>query len=177
MKFKINRTDPRQKIVIPNSAKKLSGLDDVAALELHALDGAAVIAKSGMTAMEMVELFWSLSSLATDMMAHLGAVCGACDDCGYCEHFCDTQGIRLPEYLLKEAELPLDCKFAAEVDEDGVITLTPADYDFDLTDVPPDMLDFLRVSKICVRKLEDMLMDGGIVYDGAGDSGGDADDF
>ena len=174
MKFIINRENPRQRIVVPNPAKKLSGLDNETELELHALNGAIVIAKAGMTAMDLVSMFWSLTGTTVNLLTTLARACGTCDGCGYCDHLCDTQTVSLPEVILEAAGLPLGSKLAAEVDNDGNIMVCLADHDYDLSDVPPDMLTLVRSTGICIRALEEHLMNGGIIYGG---NDGDADDF
>ena len=174
MKFQINRTSPNQRIAVPNPAKKLAGLDADTKLELHALNGTVVIAKAEMTAMDIINTFQSLSGLATDLISVLGAACGECDECGYCAFMCDTESVVLPSYVLEAAGLSPDCKLTAEVDDEGNITVNQAEYDHDLSDVPPEMLDFLRTLGVCIHKLEEKLMGGGVIYDG---NGGDGDDF
>ena len=56
-------------ITIPPAATKLSGIPDNAKLELTTLDGAVILTKSKMTAMEYVKLLTALT-------AHAGLLCG-----------------------------------------------------------------------------------------------------
>ena len=178
MKFLLNQSDPRRRIAVPPPARKLSGLDGESALEIHALDGAIVITKARMTAMDMIKTIWSLSSLVTDMSARLGAACGDCTGCGFCECIDpDNEAVRLPDYVLEEAGLPPGCKLTAAMDEDGIITVFEADYDYDLTDVPPSLLEIFRGANVCLNELEERLMGDDIVYNGGGDDGGDDNDF
>lgn len=171
MKFLLNRSAPLQRISIPPPAQKLSGLDGDSTLEIHALDGVIVITKARMTAMDIVGLIWSLSNLVTDMSARLGAVCGKCTECGFCECIDpDNESIHLPDYVLEEAGLPSGCKLTANVDEDGTITVYQASYDHDLTDVPPDLLEIFHGANVCLHELEERLMSGDIVYNGGGDN-------
>ena len=46
----------------------------------------------------------------------------------------------------------------------GEIRVTQADYRYDLTDLRPDLLDMFREYGICMRDLEDKLMQEAIVY-------------
>jgi len=172
MKFLLNQSDPRRRIAVPPPARKLSGLDGESALEIHALDGAIVITKARMTAMDMIKTIWSFSNLVTDMSAQLGAACGDCTGCGFCECMvCGDGPINLPACVLEEAGLPPGCKLTAAVDDDGIITVFEADYDYDLTDVPPDLLEIFRKANVCLNELEERLMGDDIVYNGGGDDG------
>ncbi len=83
--------NPRQKITIPKSAQALSGIRIAPRLELHVLDGGIVVTKAEMSAMDMVNLIAAMSNLVTDLGAQLGAVCGQCDECGYCDCFCGDE--------------------------------------------------------------------------------------
>ena len=178
MKFEMNRANPKQKIIVPNTAGKLSGLDTETRLELCVLNGAIVITKAKLTAMDAVNLYESFSGMAVELMVALGNACGTCNNCGCCEYLCDTQSTRLPEHILEVAGLPHDCKLAAE----GSITVCPAGHDYDLSDVSPDTLALFEKSGICIRELEELLMGGGIICSGDDDGDnddedGDADDF
>ncbi len=166
MNFFIDRSSPRQKITIPKSAQALSGIRIASRLELHVLDGGIVVTKAEMSAMDMVNLIAAMSNLVTDLGAQLGAVCGQCDECGYCDCFCGDEPVRLPEYVMEAAGLPPGCKLEAFVDDDGNITVEEADYAYDLSDVPPDLLEVFRKSGVCVHELEERLMADDIIYTG-----------
>jgi bifunctional DNA-binding transcriptional regulator/antitoxin component of YhaV-PrlF toxin-antitoxin module len=167
MNFIINRSNPRQKITIPKSAQALSGIRIASKLELHILDGGVAVTKAEMSAMDMVNLIAALSNLVMDLGAQLALTCGQCDECGYCEAFCGDEPVRLPDYVLDEAGLPHGCKLEAYVDDDGNITVNEADYAYDLSDVPPDLLEVFRKSGVCVHELEERLMEDDIIYTGA----------
>jgi hypothetical protein len=166
MKFLLTRSAPGQRLEVPRPAQKLTGLADETRLEIHTLGGAVLIAKSEMTAMEMVDLAWSLMGLFTDMIAQLGVDCGECDNCGICECLGEDETVVLPSYVLEAAGLPPDCKLTASVDEDGNISVYRAEYDHDLSDIPPDLLEIFRAANCCIHELGERLMDERIVYPG-----------
>ena len=52
------------------------------------------------------------------------------------------------------------------MDEDsGEITICETDYEYDLSDIPAELLEALRKSGCCLSVLEDMLMDDDVIYD------------
>ena len=164
MKFTINRADPRQRIAIPRAAQKISGLNEEIALEVNTLGCSIVINKAEMTAMEMIHLIDSLSIFATDMILKLREICGVCDSCGCCALIdIHDENIHLPDYVLEEAGLPPYCKLTANVDDAGTITVSQAGYDFDLSDVPPELLEVFQKTGICSRELDELLMADGVV--------------
>jgi len=169
MKFTINKSSPSEKITIGRPMQISSGLYGELALEAHALGGAIVIMKKEMKAVDAIDLMWSLCGIVSEMVTCLHDTCGPCDECGCCEIVgLDDEYIRLPEYVLEEAGLPSNCKLAADVADDGTITISKAGHDFDLTDVPPLLLELFKNSDICLRELEEQLMAEGAVCGGNG---------
>ena len=146
-------------ITIPPAATKLSGIPDNAKLELTTLDGAVILTKSKMTAMEYVKLLTALTAHVGQMLLSLRDTCGHCDKCDddgcvysdlSIEELC-RPSVAVPDWVREEA----DCY----VDEDsGGITVCEADNDFDLSDVSPVILYALRKSGCCLSALEDALM-------------------
>ncbi len=165
MKFK-NTRGPGKGIAIPQAIRQLSGLNATSALEIHVLDGAVVVTKSEMTAMDIVNLIAALNNLSTDMAAHLGLACGECDQCGVCEVFDGTEPVSVPGYVLEQAGLE-NCKLTAAASGDGIITVTDAGYEYDLTDVPPYMLESFRKIGVCVHELDELLMADEPIYSGS----------
>ena len=59
----------------------------------------------------------------------------------------------------------MDCKLACEVNpENGAIHVVEADYRYDLTNVPPTLLDTFRECGICLNDLETKLKEEVVVY-------------
>ena len=169
-------------IGLPADACERSGFTEKDTLELHAGQNALVFLKDKMTALEVANAIQSLSSLASDLTVVLASACGLCDNCGEgcaddcpagCVSACslchdlldESQTVRIPGYLLEEAGIPADAKLDAYSDEDsGEITVTEADIQQDITDVPPGILAVLAQSGMCLAELDELIMQEEIIY-------------
>ena len=154
-------------IQIPAAAMKLSGFESGGKVELHASEDTLVVLKQRMTAMELLRAARSLQKLATDLHVHLAKVCGPCHGCdGDCPFGdWDEHEVDLPDYLREEAGIPEKAKLCASVNEDEhTVTISEADYDHDLRDVPEEVLEMFRDAEICVGELEERLILGDVVY-------------
>jgi hypothetical protein len=169
-------------IGLPADACERSGFTDKDTLELHAGQNALVFMKDKMTALEVANAIQSLSALAADLTVVLASACGLCDNCGEgcaddcpagCVSACslchdlldESQTVRIPGYLLEEAGIPADAKLDAYSDEDsGEITVTEADIQQDITDVPPGILAVLAQSGMCLAELDELIMQEEIIY-------------
>ena len=139
-------------------------------LELHLLDQAAVVIPGQMTVMELIRVTEALQGLASDLLSAIGAVCESCDNCQMAEP-CQlmTEPIQpevsVPGYALENAGLDENCKLTCSAAQgSGVIQVIEADYRYDLADLRPDLLDLFRECGICMRDLEDKLIQEAIVY-------------
>ncbi|WP_455723787.1 AbrB/MazE/SpoVT family DNA-binding domain-containing protein [Dysosmobacter welbionis] len=152
-------------IQIPAAAMKLSGFESGGKVELHASEDTLVVLKQRMTAMELLRAAKSLQTLVTDLHVHLAKVCGPCTGCdGECP-FEDGDEVDLPDYLREEAGIPEKAKLCASVDEEEhTVTISEADYDHDLRDVPEEVLEMFKEAGICVGELEERLILGDVVY-------------
>lgn len=157
-------------ITIPAPAIKLSGLDGLP-LELHTLPGAAVVISGEMEAMELIRTVESLEALAVSLLLHLGRSCGKCDHCGEQNKECPvvnsfgTPDVLVPAWALDEAGIPRDAKLTCGPDEkSGEIRISAAEYEHDLTDVPPFVIAAFRTAGRCLGALEEHLMMEDIVY-------------
>ena len=165
MKFQKNITGGP--VTIPAAALKLCGLEAGGKAELHALEGAAVLMKAPMNAMELIRALDSLHQLTVALTVHLAKVCGSCDVCGGECPFGDFsyEEITLPDDLREEAGIPAGVKLCAYADdEENTITICEAGYDHDLRDVPEYLLEMLESAGICMGELEERLMVGDTVY-------------
>jgi len=169
-------------IGLPADACERSGFTDKDTLELHAGQNALVFMKDKMTALEVANAIQSLSALAADLTVVLASACGLCDNCGEgcaddcpagCVSACslchdlldESQTVRIPGYLLEEAGIPADAKLDAYSDEDsGEITVTEADIQQDITDVPPGILAVLAQSGVCLAELDELIMLDSVIY-------------
>ena len=80
MKFQKNITGGP--VTIPAAALKLCGMEAGGKAELHTVEGAAVLLKTPMNAMELIRALDALHQLTVDLTVHLAEVCGPCDGCG-----------------------------------------------------------------------------------------------
>lgn len=147
-----------------------ANLNEWERLELHLLDQAAVVIPGEMAVMEVIRTAESLQGLASDLLAAIGEACERCDGCNV-ELLCNLMKgevrpeVSIPPEVLEEAGVDSDCKLACEVDsENGAIRVVEADYQYDLTDVPPTLLDTFRDCGICLNDLEAKLREEAVVY-------------
>lgn len=70
------------KLGIPAQACEACGFSETDMLELHGSEGALVITKSRMTALELVNAIDTISYIASELTVALAAACGLCDNCG-----------------------------------------------------------------------------------------------
>ena len=122
---------------IPAAALCLSNLGDTERLELHTLDGAAVLLRRGMTAAELLASAQSLHALSMELVAHFAMLCGPCTGC--------AEGC--PVEWLEGLEIPLP----ATQEEGGGIP-------------PAALLDILTSSGICLGALREHLTSGDVIY-------------
>ena len=157
----------KKKLVIPNAVMALSGFDRGGMVEIRALTDAVVILKKEMTAMEMVHAVDVLQWLAVELLVELTEVCNTCQDCGNgeCPATPERPATVLPEEVRRDAGIPQGVKLCAcPGGEQGTVMVTPADYRFDLTDVPEWMLSVMESLGVCLGDLEEFLMSEDIVY-------------
>jgi len=140
-----------------------SGFQRENTLDVHGLDHAVVALEKEMTAEEMVRTIHSLKDLASDLLVHLAKVCGPCE---HCENPCPcTQAeetVQVPESLLEQAGIPKGAKLDVFA-ENGRLTVSASDAP-DLRDVPPEMLDLLRQSGVCLDALEELMIEEAVIY-------------
>ncbi len=87
-------------------------------------------------------------------------------NCALCQDLLEaSEDIRLPEHLLEEAGIPMNAKLKAHADEDsGAITVTEADDEYDINDVPLGIRTVLAQSGICLAQLHELIAMEEIVY-------------
>ena len=165
--MKFNKQMSGGALLIPSGISKISGFEADEKSEIHALDSAVVVLKKRMTAMELLQAADALHQLATELTAHLAMACGTCDDCEDGCPFDDLEEgmLELPDYLRREACIPDGAKLCAYADdEENTVTIGVAEYDHDLRDVPPYLLEMLAEAGICLGVLEEHLMTEKILY-------------
>ena len=158
---------------IPNAVLRISELDGQP-LEVHALKGATVIIPEEMDAIGLIRTADSLYRLHVMLLEHLMAACGKCSACEKGDRSTEVcpnisalgaSNVQVPTWALKEAGIPADAKLSCCVDEEnGEIRIFPIDYDFDIDEIPPYMLELLGTTGTCVGALEGMLISGDVIY-------------
>ncbi len=166
---KIILNEPTE-VGISAASLEAANLNERERLELHLLDQAAVVIPGKMSVMEAIRTVEALQGLASDILAAIGTACEPCDGCNV-DLLCDLMmgkiqsEVYVPTQVLEEAGADPDGKFAYEVDpESGEIRVVEADYRYDLTDIPPTLLDTFRECGICLNELEEKLKAEVVVY-------------
>ena len=166
-KFVVN--EPSE-IHISAADLEAANLNEWERLELHLLDQAAVVLPGEMTVMEVILTAESLKGLASALLAAIGEACEKCNGCNV-ELLCNLMKgeirseVSIPPEVLEEAEVDPDCKLACEVDpKSGAIRVVEADYQYDLIDVSPTLLDAFRECGICLNDLEAKLKEEAVIY-------------
>ena len=132
-------------------------------IKLVATDHLIVLTKAKMTAMDLVKTIDPMSTLLYSLMDGLAECCGECDGCDHCEDL-DFEPIHLPDVALEVAGIPIGAKLAAFVEEDeGVIHIEPAEYDYDISDVPPHLLATFSDYGICLGELDALLIENEVL--------------
>ena len=165
--MKFNKVNSDEGILIPRPVLKVAKLFGEDKLELHVMDGALVLIRGSMTAMELINTIEEIEKVSINLSIHLADACGPCTDCAECP--CDDFGdpdIDLPDYLLDEAGIPCNAKLVASVnEEENTVTVHQADHEYDLRDVPEWILDMLDGNNVCIGKLEEHLITHRVIYD------------
>ena len=159
---------------IPDEIVVNCEFDVKSGLTLAIAPGVIILRNKKMTAMNLVNAITTFSELGADLTAKLAKACGFCDNCGdigkstpaswaaecdLCAELLDTKyDIRVPDYLREEAGINSKAKLSAETDEEsGEIILSEAGYDYDISDVPPELLEVFRLSGVCLGELDEAL--------------------
>ena len=168
MKF-INEITPKG-FQIPSAAMKIGGFQADGKVEYRIREKLITVLPQRMTAMDLLKAAEALEDLAVELYCRLAEACGPCEDCdGECPYKdeLDVSGIELPDFLRQEAGIPADAKLWAEVDEARHrVTISEADYRYDLRDLPKEILEMFADAGVCLEDLEEHLMTEDVVYGG-----------
>lgn len=124
-----------------------------------------LLMKSGMTAMEVIEMIEVLKEIMDNLIDWVVDNCGTDGRCECFEEVEEAVNIKLPDFLLEEAGIPKDAKLCACTEENsGVVKVMEAEYKHDLSDVPEDVLQKLKSLGVSLSKLNKSLMSEEIVY-------------
>ena len=157
----MKNTTENKGLLIENEILENANLGDN--VRLLATENIVTLTKGKMTAIDVIKDIDSLTGILQSYVEELAECCGDCDDCGHCENM-DFEGIHLPEDLLKTAGIPEGSKLNAFVEEGcEVIHIEPAQYDYDISDVPPHLLRLFSSYGICLGELDALLVRGDVL--------------
>jgi hypothetical protein len=147
-------------VIIPRTVISDAGLQGEK-LDCYAENAMLYVIPAELNAKEIIDIAKGFHNATLNLMRELTAACGICTECGVCEVTGLHTKVNLPEALLEDAGLNgVKLEFSAK---QGEISITEADHDCDLSDVDEQFMGFLKDSNICLRKLDELLIDGGII--------------
>lgn len=166
MKF-LKETTGKSLRILP-AELKLAGFPENTEAETHLLNDVIVVLKRRMTGMELIRAARQLHELSVELNVQLAKACGFCHDCAQVCPFEELdEEICLPGYLREEAGIDEGAKLCAYVnEEENSVTIAQADHEYDLRDVPPEVLDMFLDTGLCLGELDELLIKGDIVYEG-----------
>ena len=160
--------------VIPDEIVASCEFDVKNGLSLAIAPGMLILRNKKMTAINLVNAITTFSELGADLTAKLAKACGFCDNCGdngegtpvswaaecdLCAELLSIKNdIHVPDYLRDEAGITSKAKLKAKTDvENGEIILSEAGYDYDISDVPPELLEVFRSTGVCLGALDEAM--------------------
>lgn len=146
----------------------MAGFPEAETAEVHAAEDAIVVLKRRMTGMELIRAARRLHELSVELNVHLAKACGFCHDCAdVCPFEELEEEIGLPDFLREEAGIDEGAKLCAYVNEEGnSVTIAQAKHNYDLRDVPPEVLDMFLDTGLCLGELDELLIKEEVVYEG-----------
>ena len=156
---------------IPAAALELAKIVEGEKLDFHVAEDVIVTLKHRMTAMEMIDSIHALNELSTKLVRELAEVCGTCDECDADDEYVCPSGLTKADYVdltpeVREAVgIPTDAKLQMTFDPDhAAVTISEAEYEADLSDVPEAILDLLESMDVRLCVLERHLMEGDVIH-------------
>lgn len=148
-------------------------------VSLFSIDNIVMLTKTEMTAMEVVKLIDSLTQILQNYVEALAESCGKpdirnenlkeneayydCENCSYCNAI-TAEVIHLPDELLKIAGIPKGTKLSAFIEENAeIIHIEPAEYEYDISDVPKHLITLFANYGICLGELDALLISGEVI--------------
>lgn len=156
---------------IPAAALELAKIMEGEKLDFHVAEDVIVTLKHRMTAMEMIDSIHALNELSTKLVRELAEVCDTCDECDADDEYVCPSGLTKADYVdltpeVREAVgIPADAKLQMTLDPDhAAVTISEAEYEADLSDVPEAILDLLESMDVRLCVLERHLMEGDVIH-------------
>lgn len=166
-------------IVIPAEAVEASHIQPGEHIAIHVAENTLVVVPEKLTALQAVNAIALLGDVGSDLVAIVKDACGTCAERreqGLCPsgHLEDPErcplkgmkghGVTVTDEAREEAGIPLDAKLEVFVDE-GEMLVTAAEYEHDITDVPPTARMVLTLAGICPGHLDELLMSEEIIHE------------
>lgn len=157
---------------IPAAALELAKIMEGEKLDFHVADDVIVTLKHRMTAMEMINSIHALNELSNKLVRELEEVCGICNECDEDDDYVCPSGLTKADYIdltpeVREAVgIPTNAKLQMTLDPDNAaVTISEAEYEADLSDIPEDVLDLLESMDVRLCVLERYLMKGDVIHE------------
>ena len=162
---------------IPVEDAAYSGFAPDGEFTLHAGESLLAMTPREMTALQAAQAIGALTKITTGLLEAIQSACGSCEERreqGLCPsgHLEDPEqcplkrmtghGVTVDAGARAEAGIPLDAKLEVFVDE-GELLVAAADYEHDITDVPPAVREMLALLGICPGHLDDLIQDGEVI--------------
>ena len=153
-------------IELPTELFEVCGLKTPLNFKIHARDGALVVMREKMTALELVHTISGLCGLVNDMYEHLLRRCGKCDGCDHCVYDgAPAEEARIPdEATLQVGLFPAEALQALLDRHIHRPAVTAIDHTHDLSDVPADVLSMLVEDGASLCDLDQHLREGDVIY-------------
>lgn len=157
---------------IPAAALNLAKIMEGEKMDFHVADDVIVTLKHRMTAMEMINSIHALSELSNKLILELVEICGTCDECDADDGYVCPGELTKADYVELDSEvretvgIPADAKLQMTLDPDNAtVTISEAEYEADLTDMPEVVLDLLESMDVRLCVLERHLMKGDVIHE------------
>ncbi len=166
-------------ILIPADVVEQSHLQPGESIAIHIGENTLVVIPEKLTALQAVNAIALLAEVGSELVDIVKDACSTCKDqikAGDCpllepddpkECFLDSAngpGVTLSDDLREQAGIPLNAKLEVFVDE-GEVMIAEADYEHDITDVPPAAREVLMLAGICPCSLDQLIMLGKIIHE------------
>lgn len=166
-------------ILIPADVVEQSRFQPGENIAIHIGENTLVVIPEKLTALQAVNAIALLADVGSELVDIVKNACGTCA-CRLKEGKCfieemdnpdqcplkstDGPGVLLSDDLREQAGIPLDAKLEIFVDE-GEVMIAAADYEHDITDVPPAAREVLALAGICPGYLDQLIMSGEIIHE------------
>ncbi len=166
-------------ILIPAEAVEQSRFQPGEHIAVHVGENTLIVIPEKLTALQAVNAIALLADVGSELVNIVKDACGACedqikaDDCPLLEPddpeqcFLDSvngPGVTLSDDLREQAGIPQDAKLEVFVDE-GEVMVAAADYEHDITDVPPAAREVLMLAGVCSCSLDQLIISEKIIHE------------